>query len=250
MNKTFIIFQREFLSRIQKKTFLLSTILLPLLIFGFYALIIYFSVNSENSLNIAVIDNTGLLKDKIESDENMHFNFVTGTSEEALQLGMHENAYSGYIIVPAGFKGDSGDSLVYASNTNVGLMTKEKIENRIDKAMEKVRLQPLLAQGVTLKQLDSTRSNISLKVSKEGERSGNAGFAYALGMICGILIYMILFIYGAMVMRGVMEEKTSRIAEVIVSSAKPFQLMMGKILGIGAVGLLQFLIWGTLVFSL
>lgn len=250
MNKIFIISRREFLSRVQKKTFLLSTIALPILIFGLYAMIIYFSIQSEDKLNIAVADQTGLLKDKLETDATLRFSFIEGNDQAGLPVALDNKQYDGYIQVPANFSAGKQDSLVLTSKSAIGLMTKEKIERRINKAFEKIQLQHLLAPGVTLKQVDSTRTDISLKVSKEGGKTGSTGFAYALGFICGILIYMILFIYGTMVMRGVMEEKTSRIAEVIISSVKPFQLMLGKIFGIGAVGLLQFIIWAVLILSL
>ncbi|WP_332732664.1 ABC transporter permease [Flavihumibacter sp.] len=250
MNKILIIIQREFLSRVQKKTFLLSTILLPVLIFGFYAMIIYFSVKSDDKLHIAVAGNSGQLKDYLKDDNNLKFSFLPTADVTALQKEVDAKTYTGYIVVPDGFKGNKGDSLVYSSKSSVGLMTQDKIEDKLNAALDKVRLQHLLAPGVSVQQVDSSKAGIALKVSKEGGKTGNTGFAYGLGFISGILIYMILFIYGAMVMRGVMEEKTSRIAEVMVSSVKPFQLMMGKILGIGAVGLVQFLIWGVLMMAL
>lgn len=250
MNKTFIIIRREFLSRVQKKSFLLSTLLLPIFIFGLYGLIIYFSIKSDDNLNVAVADQTGLLEGKLENSKEVKFSFTKEKDPTALQALLENKSYTGYILVPAGFTGKAGDSLVYTSNSNVGLMTKEKIQDRLNKALEKVQVQKLLAPGVSLAQLDSTRSEVSLKVSKGGQKSGSTGFAYALGFICGILIYAILFIYGAMVMRGVMEEKTSRIAEVMVSSVRPYQLMLGKIIGIGAVGLVQFLIWTVLILGL
>jgi ABC-2 type transport system permease protein len=250
MNKTLIIIRREFLSRVQKKSFLLSTILLPVFIFGFYALIIYFSVKGEDKLHIAVADQRGLLEGKLKSDDNLRFSFLTEKDPAALQQMVDKKDYAGYILIPAGFSGSAGDSLVYTSNSNVGLITKDKIQRTLNDAFEKIQVQKLLAPGVSLAQLDNTRSDLPLKVSKAGQKSGNAGFAYALGFICGILIYAILFIYGAMVMRGVMEEKTSRIAEVMISSVRPYQLMFGKIIGIGAVGLVQFLIWIVLIFSL
>lgn len=249
MNKILVIMRREFLSRVQKRTFLLSTILLPLFIFGFYALIIYFSVKGNDDLRIAIADPAGRLEGKIESNASLKFQFLKETDNDKMALLLKEKAFDGYIMVPATFSGAKTDSLVLISQSSVGPITQEKIQDRINKGLEKMRVQSLLAPGVTTAQLDSTRTNVPLTVSKAG-KSGSTGFAYALGFFCGILIYMVLFIYGAMVMRGVMEEKTSRIAEVIVSSVKPFQLMMGKIFGIGAVGLVQFLIWGVLVVSL
>ncbi|ULQ52699.1 ABC transporter permease [Flavihumibacter fluvii] len=250
MNKTLIIIRREFLSRVQKKSFLLSTILLPLFIFGLYGLIIYFSIKGEDNLKVVVADQTGMLEGKLDSSDNIAFSFTREKDPVSLQAELDKKNYAGYIVVPTSFEGKAGDSLVYISNSNVGLITKEKIQSRLNKALEKIQVQKLLAPGVSLAQLDSTKSDITLKVSKGGQKTGSTGFAYALGFICGILIYVILLIYGSMVMRGVMEEKTSRIAEVMVSSVKPYQLMLGKIIGIGAVGLVQFLIWTVLMLGL
>ena len=248
MNKTFIIIKREFLSRVQKKTFLLSTILLPILIFGLYGLIIYFSVKSEDNIRVAIVDSKGLLENKIQSDNAMSFSFLKQADTAQLQKDLVDEKYSGYILLPDSIS--KRDSLKYYSRANVGLMTQGKIESRINKALEKSSLQQLLAPGVSLEQVETNKTKIDLKVAKTDGKSGNAGFATALGFICGFLIYIVLFIYGTMVMRGVMEEKTNRIAEVMVSSVKPYQLMIGKIVGIGAVGLVQFLIWGVLMLSL
>ncbi|HEY8397889.1 MAG TPA: ABC transporter permease [Flavihumibacter sp.] len=245
MNKTLIIIQREFLSRVRKKTFLLSTILLPLFIFGLYALIIYFSVKGEDNIKVAIVDTKGQLDGKIKSDKGMEFFLLKDGDANSLDQDLKQKKYSGYIILPDSI--GLRDSLVYNSRSNVGLMTQEKIESRLNKAIEKTSLEQLLAPGVTLATVDSNRAAIDLKVAKKDGKQGNAGFATALGFICGFLIYLVLFIYGTMVMRGVMEEKTNRIAEVMVSSVKPYQLMLGKIIGIGAVGLVQFIIWGVLM---
>ncbi len=249
MNKTFIIIQREFLSRVKKKTFLLSTILLPLLIFGLYGLIIYFSVKGEDNVRVAVVDSKGILEGKIQSDESLSFTFLKQANTEQLEKDLQDKTYSGYIVLPDSIS--QRDSIPYYTRNNVGLMTQGKITTRINRALEKNKLEALLAPGVTLEQIDKNKSAVELKVSKAGEqKSGNAGFATALGFVSGFLIYIVLFIYGTMVMRGVMEEKTNRIAEVMVSSVKPYQLMIGKIVGIGAVGLVQFLIWGVLMIAL
>ncbi|KYP15846.1 ABC transporter permease [Flavihumibacter sp. CACIAM 22H1] len=248
MNKTFIIIQREFLSRVKKKTFLLSTILLPILLFGLYGLIIYFSMKGEDNLRVAIVDSKGQLEGKIQSDATIEFSFLKQSNIETLEQDLKDKKYSGYIIMPDSL--GKKDSLQYHSRTNVGLMTQGKIESRINKALEKNSLQQMLAPGITLSQVESNKTSINLKIEKSDGKAGNAGFATALGFICGFLIYIVLFIYGSMVMRGVMEEKTNRIAEVMVSSVKPYQLMIGKIVGIGAVGLVQFLIWGVLMLSL
>jgi ABC-2 type transport system permease protein len=250
MNKIALIARREFLTRVQKKTFLLTTILLPLLFFGFYALMIYFSISSDEKYKIAVADEANIFKGKIEGDENVTFTFVNDQTQQALKQQVENGRYDGYAFIPA----DSGileqPDISIVTQKSVGLMSRGKIEDKINAALEQQRL---LELNISKSQLDSAKKagNIQFSTIEGKSDSGQAvGLSYAIGYLSGFLIYIVLFIYGAMVMRGVMEEKVSRIAEVIVSSAKPFQLMMGKIFGIGAVGLVQFIIWIILMVSL
>ncbi|CAN5135338.1 ABC transporter permease [soil metagenome] len=246
MNKILLIARREFLTRVQKKTFLLTTILLPLIIFGFYAMIIYFSVNGSSAIKIAVADNANIFKDSIQNTDEVSFAFVKENSAEALKEGVQNGRYDGYIFIPSAALGNSLDSVQVVSAKSIGLLSRDKVQDVINNKLEEGRLLNFLSKA----QLDSTHRKSDVKFTTlEGSEDSDAkaGISYAVGMISGFLIYIILFIYGTMVMRGVMEEKVSRIAEVIISSVKPFQLMMGKIFGIGAVGLVQFIIWIILV---
>lgn len=251
MNKIFIVARREFLTRVQKKTFLLTTIGVPILIFAFYALIIFFSVKSTSDFNVAIVDQANIFDGKIDEKKSSEviFSFVK-VDTATLNKKLEQKEYDAYLYVPAGFSisGQSKDSLQFRSAKTVGLMTREKIENRISKALEEKRL---LSMNISKAQLDSIQSQKEVitfaNTSGKKENQSKVGVSYAVGFISGFMIYIILFIYGTMVMRGVVEEKVSRIAEVIISSVKPFQLMMGKILGIGLVGLLQFIIWGALI---
>ncbi len=249
MNKTWIIAQREFMTRVRKKTFLLSTILMPLLIFGFYAVLIYFQVSSDN-YKIAVVDKANVFQNKIETkDADIAFDFVQ-LDTASLRSKVEKGEYNGYLLVPADFKTRNNDSIELRSAKTLGVMTQEKINRRINNALRERRF---LDMNISKSTLDSIQQDTRIRyMSTKGSEDGElkAGVSYAVGFISGFLIYIVLFVYGTMVMRGVMEEKVSRIAEVIVSSAKPFQLMMGKIFGIGAVGLLQFVIWGVLIISL
>ena len=251
MNKILLVAQREFLSRVQKKTFLLTTIGLPLLIFAFYAAMIYFQVKSTDNFRVAVADYANVFNGKIEGkNDEVIFEF-TKADTATLQAKLATKAYDAYLLIPATYSISGKDSLQFRSAKAMGLMTREKVESRINKALEEKRL---LNLHISRSQLDSLQDQKGLikfsSASGKEENNTKVGISYAVGMIAGFLIYIILFIYGTMVMRGVMEEKVSRIAEVIISSVKPFQLMMGKITGIGAVGLIQFLIWIVLVFGL
>jgi ABC-2 type transport system permease protein len=244
MNKTWLVAKREFLSRVQKKTFLLTTILLPLVIFGFYGLIIYFTVKSTDDFKVAVVDKANIFGGRIAGKEDINFVFLTNESTESLKAKVAKKEFDGYVIVDSNYNASSNDSLVFVSGKTVGLMTRSDIQKRINNALENQRL--LSSLNISKKTLDSLQRGNEIKFSTldgKAEDDKKASASLIVGYISGFLIYIILFIYGTMVMRGVMEEKTTRIAEVIISSVKPFQLMMGKITGIGAVGLVQFLIW-------
>jgi len=247
MNKIFTIARREFLSRVQKKTFLLTTILVPVLLFGFYALMIYFSVSGESNVKVAIVDKANLFNGNLQnSNKDVAFTFVN-IDTTSLRKSIEKEEYNGYVYVPQDFDVSAHQPLIYRSDKSVGIMTQDKIEKELNNALEAKRLLPLhLSSG----QMDSLKAHNEIKFTTFRGSNDSAQVSYVVGMITGFLIYIILFIYGSMVMRGVMEEKVNRIAEVIVSSVKPFQLMMGKITGIGAVGLVQFLIWIVLVVGL
>ncbi|HEY6976543.1 MAG TPA: ABC transporter permease [Chitinophagaceae bacterium] len=248
MNKILLVSKREFLTRVQKKTFLLTTILLPLIFVGFYAMIIYFSVNTGSALNIAIADKGNVFQGKIDNTSEVHFNFVQDETPESLKSKLAQKQYDGYIYIPSSFNMHT-DSIQLVSAKSIGLIQRGKIEDIFN---AKLRENRLLSLNITQQELDSIQKNKGVNfatVTGSKDSESKAGFSYAVGMIFGFLIYIVLFVYGTMVMRGVMEEKVSRIAEVIVSSVKPFQLMMGKIFGIGAVGLVQFIIWVILVSS-
>lgn len=253
MHKIFLVARREFLTRVQKKTFLLTTILLPLLIFVFYAMIIYFSVKSNDNLKIAVSDEANILNGKVKGGDDISFELVKGqdANPDVLASALKEKKYDGYIRIPAQYNLMAGDTVQLKSNKSIGLITREKIQKRFNKLLEEKRLMSLHITRAELDSIQNNENRISFTTSEgKADTDTKAGISYAVGYISGFLIYIILFIYGTMVMRGVMEEKMNRIAEVIVSSVKPFQLMMGKITGIGTVGLVQFIIWIVLVFGL
>ncbi|MBL7752233.1 MAG: ABC transporter permease, partial [Chitinophagaceae bacterium] len=248
MNKIWIVSKREFLTRVQKKTFLLSTILLPLLIFGFYALIIYFSVKGSDTYTIAVADKTGSFEQSlVKKGDDVEFLFLNNETETGLKDRLDKKEFDGYVFIPAQSDPGGKDTIRVVAGKKAGISTINEVEDRFSKVMEEKRL---LSYNLTRVQLDSLQKNTAVKfISSKGEEESKtrAGVAYGVGFVSGFLIYIILFVYGSMVMRGVMEEKVSRISEVIISSVKPFQLMMGKIIGIGGVGLVQFLIWGVLI---
>ncbi len=251
MNKTLLVARREFLTRVQKKTFLLTTIGVPLLIAVFYAALIFFQFKSTDTYVIALSDEANIFEGKVPGKkDDLEFKLVKADTA-TLRKQLDNKSYDAYLYVPAAFTLNGTDSMEFRSAKAMGFMTRDKVEDLISSVLEEKRW---LQMNLSKAAIDSIRKKDDpirfTSAAGKKETGAKAGISYGVGMLSGFLIYIILFVYGTMVMRGVMEEKVSRIAEVIVSSVKPFQLMMGKITGIGAVGLVQFLIWVLLIFGI
>lgn len=248
MNKILIIIQREYLTRVRNKTFLLSTFLLPVVFILFIAGSTFFAVTSKEKKKVAVVNDPGFFKNEMKDDSSkviFDFNAAVDSTNYA------SKGYDGILYLPQ----DGSVSYVLNSEKQFGLEAQNYIERQLKKAIEN---NLLLMQGIDRSMLDSineaSKGSVDLSnVVREkdgGNKESNAGIAYGVGFGSGILIYITMFIFGAMVMRGVAEEKMNRIAEVIVSSCKPFELMLGKIIGIAGVGLTQFLLWIILIVAL
>jgi len=246
MNKIGLIIRREYLTRIRNKTFLISTFLLPLVIVLFIAVTVFLAMKGRTSHRIAVVDQNGYFKDYLKSDSTILFDFSPGIDT----LNYAEKNCSAVLIIPVL---NEGQKTIYRLKykKQLGLANVDLLEKRINSAITDHLI--YTKTNISRSRLDSIRAASDIgelqTYSDEGKKAqaSSQGLSYAIGYACGFLIYLLTFIYGAMVMRGVMEEKTSRIAEVIVSSVKPFPLMLGKIIGIGAVGLTQFLLWIGLI---
>lgn len=237
------------MTRVKRKSFLLTTLIVPIVIIGFYAVIIAVSISGEsNTQRIAIIDEANLFNGNIESGKNEKstFTFIHNENEQSFKNKYRDQGYSLFLYIPP-TSDKNTDQIKLHSQAAVNLFAKSALERKINTAIEKKRLADAKIDPEIYKNIKADVEIENTIDSAKGEQKSVAGVAYAVSFIAGILIYMILLIYGTMVMRGVMEEKTNRIAEVIVSSAKPFQLMMGKIVGIGAVGLTQFAIWIVLM---
>ena len=246
MNKTWLIIKREYLSRVRNKTFLISTFLTPLLFVGVIAAVVFITVQNSTEEVIAVVDESGIFTNEVDSNKSIRFvkDATADTSNFAAK------GFSAILYSPNTRANQSPNWKIY-SNKNFDIMSNEQVRRKISDLYENDLLKKY---GVDVKKVDSIRReagavNTEMAILEKGTglKKGNSGVAYGVGYASGFLIYITLLIYGTMVLRGVMEEKTNRIAEVIISSVKPFQLMMGKILGIGAVGLTQFFLWIILI---
>ncbi|HEY4150899.1 MAG TPA: ABC transporter permease [Chitinophagaceae bacterium] len=247
MNKTWIIIQREYLSRVKKKSFILSTFLTPVLFAGVIGIIVFITIRNSDKEKIAVIDNSGTFKNQHDSLKSVKFELNPPVTKANFYL----KGYSAILFSPHADGDTTSDWLLY-SRKSFGVITTEQVNEKIRKEIENTLLLKKFRVSTTdIDSIRSTTTEIKVKPVRLGENgkveNGDSTLAYIVGYVASFLIYLTLFIYGAMVMRGVMEEKTNRIAEVIVSSVKPFQLMIGKIVGIGAVGLTQFFLWIILI---
>ncbi|MGE5108620.1 MAG: ABC transporter permease, partial [Sphingobacteriales bacterium] len=249
MNKIWLIIKREYITRVRNKAFLISTFLLPIVMILFIFGSVFIAVSSKSKLKVAVANDPGYLRNSIKSDSSsIIFDFVPDVDS----LNYAAKGYDAVLYIPS--NGISNNYAVY-SKKQLGLENEGRITSKLNKAIEN---KLLLQKGIHKETLDSitaqTKDAVELnnRVLDESGRvkEANAGLAYGIAFGSGILIYITMIVFGAMVMRGVMEEKTSRIAEVIISSVKPFQLMIGKIIGIAGVGLTQFLLWIILIFTL
>ncbi len=250
MKKIALIISREYMSRVKKKSFIVMTFLGPILIAGMYAFAIWLAVNADDmnkKKTVYVIDESKQFTGHLRDSKSLAFEYTTEPLEETKNnISQNEDAYVLYI--PELTKDLSGVQLYSAKQASVAVV------NYIEKEIEaELKDKKLVENGISRDILSSLDMNVSLKtirITEQGEESGNANASYGIGMFASILIYLFIFLYGVQVMRGVIEEKNNRIVEVIISSVKPFQLMMGKIIGIALVGLTQFVLWVVLTVTI
>lgn len=247
MNKIWLVMQREYLARVKKKSFLLATLLTPLIFPAIMAIFVWIAVEEKDNQSlriIEVVDENKLFF--LESSEQYAFSFSDKSDEEAKGLVKNGDRY-GFLHIPKfDLEDPKGITFFGEENPNMNLMS--YLESSLKKKIEDQRL---YESGIDPQLISDIRTKVDIKsitVNEQGEEKvSNATVNYAIGFVAGILIYMFIFIYGNQIMQGVIEEKSSRIVEILVSSLKPFQLMMGKIVGIAGVGLTQLLIWIVLI---
>lgn len=248
MHTIFLIIKREYLTRVRKKSFLVMTILGPLLIFGFYAIIGWAAVSSINQKKVEVVDESARFVDKFKDDSETKFTF----SKKPLSTAKKDFVKEGYdalVFIPKNVIEEPKTVQIFAEKS-VSLTLQNNIEQAISKEIETIKLSQA---GITQKIIQDAKVNVdaqTINLSDGSEKSSNAIAMTVIGYFCAFMIYISVFIYGTQVMRGVMEEKTNRIVEVIISSVKPFQLMLGKIMGVALVGLTQFMLWILLTVGL
>ena len=250
MNKILLIIQREFLTRVRKRTFIISTIMFPLLYLGLIFGTGYIADKTREDLKIALIDHSGLFSEKLVqlvngNDSSNTLKLISENTEKTM-LSFDSMGYDGYVVIPQNFDWKTGtDSLMVNTKKSFGMGAINPVERKVNQIWNKIKHDSL---GLDIAKETILNKTVSLKLKNQKDKNANVVIATTIGYVCGFLMYIILLLYGSQVMMGVTEEKTSRIAEVVVSSVKPFQLMVGKIIGIGMVALTQFLIWIACIF--
>ncbi len=250
MEKLWLIIRREYLTRVRRRSFILATFLTPVAMAVFFTVVFFiFSYESDDVRRIAIIDEDNILEKSIKDEENLYFQFVE-VDLGILRENFSEFDYDGILVIPPLRDVlDRRHTVYYYSDGQLSLDLETLIRDRLSRAIRNYKIDAL---DLDRKELEALDTRIDLQpepIAEDGDRSttmrGVVGAA--IGGLMGLVMYLTVFIYGMMVMRSVMEEKTSRIVEVMISSVRPFQLMLGKIIGVGAVGLTQVLIWAVMI---
>jgi ABC-2 type transport system permease protein len=252
MNKILLIIKREYLSRVKKKSFIIMTILGPVLMAGIMIVPVWMAMQKTEKQKIEVIDDSYLFRDLLPEKDIVHFDYPPIKIEDA-RAGFYDTDYDAILWIP--------ENVLNGAQNGINLFYKKQLSNsaqqHIQTSISKMIYEVMLAKNkVDLNAIKDAKekSTFTLKTTQVDEagndKETNTTINVAIGLVCAIIIYLLIFLYGAQVMRGVMEEKTNRIVEVILSSVKPFQLMMGKIIGVALVGLTQFVLWVILTTAL
>ncbi len=250
MSQVGIIIAREFNERVRKKSFILTTILVPLLMVALMAIpsLLMLYAGGETK-EIAVIDESGLILPSLESNEEMVFL----PSEETLDEARLNTERFGVLYIGEDILENNGNIRLY-TNSSSSMMLEESIEHQIEKILENEKLKLYNIENLP-EIMEAVKTNITLQSfrndKEEGEsQSQSAGASFFIGYALSFILYMFLIIYGQMVMQAVIEEKSSRVLDVLVTSVRPFQLMLGKILGVALMAVVQVAIWGVLIFGI
>lgn len=242
MKKILLIISREYLSRVKKKSFWILTIVVPLLLAGLYAIPIYLAVRPQEKTTVLVVDDTKLFDGAFKSSKEIVYQYA-GSLDYAQRRMTEEDTVTAVLYIPARETTIPGDAFLYYQGSSPSASLQSDVSEQLQSHIRTIILQDV--HGITQEEFDQVNAT-RIKLHTKDMETGKEAFTEvksAIGLVLGLVIFMVVLTFGSQVMSGVSEEKTSRIVEVIVSSVKPFQLMMGKVIGIGFVGLTQFALW-------
>ena len=252
MKNIFLITKREYLTQVKKKSFVILTLLAPVLMIGFAALIAFMFKANESSSTFNVVDKSGLFVGNLKNTDQIKYVFVPAVNEKSLVATLKDmDGIEGLLIIPE-LKDQNYDEVQKESklliNKKIGFDTKMKVSNDLSKIIRKEKIKTLGISEDQMKNLDESFELNTQNVvdNKSSDSDLSFGVKSILAMVMMYAVFMFIIIYGVRVMRSVLEEKNNRVVEIIISSVKPFELMMGKILGVTFVALTQFSIWITM----
>lgn len=243
-----IIISREYLSRVKRKSFIISTILMPIFMVGMMVapVIIAMTSTPENQL-IAVIDDSGVVAKRLQNTEQVTFTSVTG---ELVDFKANED-YDAILTINSDVVSSPKDAATLYTRGAPSIQTESFVTSQLDNIVRDLRIRAYNIDNLDqiLREVEPNINLATFRIDKEEEESTSSGLSYGLGMFTMFILYMFIILYGQMVMTSIIEEKNNRVLELVVSSTKPFDLMMGKILGICLVAVTQILIWAILLIA-
>ncbi|WP_412984197.1 ABC transporter permease [Pontimicrobium sp. IMCC45349] len=246
MNHLPLVIKREYLTKVKNKSFIIMTILSPIIMIALIALVAYLSqLNNDKVRTIAILDESGLVETLFEDTENTKYHKLENvTLEAAKEIVKASEEYGLLHVSKTNNIEEVSKSIKFYSEDSPSLTVISGLESKIEKNLSELKL--LEVEGISLEQIEAAKIHVNINQENfSGEQTSKVGniMKLAFGGAAGYLLFMFIIIYGNMIMRSVIEEKTSRIIEVIISSVKPVQLMLGKIIGTSLAGITQFLIW-------
>ena len=252
MKNIILIAKREFFTQVKKKSFVILTLLTPLLIIVFGGVVSLMFQANETQMQISVIDKSGLFKDKLKSDQNIRYVFSSEETEKSLIKALENTEeMNGVMIIPKKEIHELENSIEILTNKNLSNEARRNIAGNIS---EIIKAEKINALGISAAQIEDLNKGVNLHVvnvleKEKKQDSFLVGVKSGLSMFLMYCVFTFIMMYGIRVMRSVLEEKNNRVVEILISSVKPFELMMGKILGVTGVALVQFGVWVVMIFA-
>ena len=252
MKNIILIAKREFFTQVKKKSFIILTLLTPLLIIVFGGVVSLMFQANETQMQISVIDKSGLFNDKLKSDENIRYVFSSEETEKSLIKALETTEeMNGVMIIPKKEIHELENSIEILTNKNLSNEARRNIAGNIS---EIIKAEKINALGISTAQIEDLNKGVNLHVvnvleKEKKQDSFLVGVKSGLSMFLMYCVFTFIMMYGIRVMRSVLEEKNNRVVEILISSVKPFELMMGKILGVTGVALVQFGVWVVMIFA-
>ena len=252
MKNIILIAKREFFTQVKKKSFIILTLLTPLLIIVFGGVVSLMFQANETQMQISVIDKSGLFKDKLKSDQNIRYVFSSEETEKSLIKALETTEeMNAVMIIPKKEIHELENSIEILTNKNLSNEARRNIAGNIS---EIIKAEKINALGISTAQIEDLNKGVNLHVvnileKEKKQDSFLVGVKSGLSMFLMYCVFTFIMMYGIRVMRSVLEEKNNRVVEILISSVKPFELMMGKILGVTGVALVQFGVWVVMIFA-